>query len=49
MAKVWTHVLDLMYGRPAALLSVVLELRDRSGAWPELARGQTDEAAIFSF
>jgi 5-hydroxyisourate hydrolase len=48
MAKVSTHVLDLVYGRPAALLSVVLELRDRSGAWSEMARGQTDEAGRFA-
>ena len=43
MPRVSTHVLDLVYGRPAGNLSVVLELRDRSGAWSELARGETDE------
>jgi len=41
MSPLTTHVLDTARGRPAAGLSVVLELQDGTG-WTELARGVTN-------
>ncbi len=42
MSKITTHVLDLVRGRPAAGVPVVLARRAPGGAWAELARGLTD-------
>jgi 5-hydroxyisourate hydrolase len=40
-SPITTHVLDLMAGKPAAGIKVVLEAQ-KSGAWTELASGSTD-------
>jgi 5-hydroxyisourate hydrolase len=41
MSSISTHVLDLVRGRPAAGVRVTLE-QLRSGAWEQVAHGQTD-------
>lgn len=41
MSPITTHVLDTARGRPAAGVTLRLEI-DAAGAWRELARGQTD-------
>jgi 5-hydroxyisourate hydrolase len=42
MSQITTHVLDLALGRPAAGISVLLELRVSEGEWQTLGRGNTD-------
>lgn len=42
-SPITTHVLDTAKGRPAQGITVVLELRDKTGAWAELARGVTND------
>jgi 5-hydroxyisourate hydrolase len=42
MSQITTHVLDLALGRPAAGISVLLELRVSEGQWQTLGRGNTD-------
>lgn len=37
-----THVLDTSAGKPAAGVPIVLEIKEPSGQWKELARGTTD-------
>lgn len=41
MSPITTHVLDLVLGRPAEGLAIVLEQDNDAGAWVELARGAT--------
>jgi 5-hydroxyisourate hydrolase len=40
-SQITTHVLDVSIGRPAAGVSVMLEI-ERGGVWRELSRGATD-------
>lgn len=42
MSQITTHVLDVSLGRPAAGVSVVLEIEKTAGVWKELSRGATD-------
>ncbi len=42
-SPITTHVLDTSQGRPAAGVPAVLEVREASEAWRELARGTTDD------
>jgi 5-hydroxyisourate hydrolase len=42
MSHITTHVLDISLGRPAANVSVILEMRSGRGDWVEAARGTTD-------
>jgi len=42
-SPITTHVLDTSQGRPAAGVPAVLEVREASEAWRELARGATDD------
>jgi 5-hydroxyisourate hydrolase len=42
MSPITTHVLDTARGRPAAAMTVFLDVRDDSGNWTELARGTTN-------
>jgi 5-hydroxyisourate hydrolase len=42
MSQITTHVLDISLGRPAANVSVVLEIQKTGGDWKELGRGSTD-------
>lgn len=41
-SPVTTHVLDVMRGKPAEGISVVLEARQADGEWRELGRGVTN-------
>ena len=41
-SPITTHVLDTVRGRPAAGMSVTLEMRAQPAEWKELARGTTD-------
>ena len=41
-SPITTHVLDTSRGKPAAGVSVVLEVQEKSGAWKEIGRGRTD-------
>jgi 5-hydroxyisourate hydrolase len=41
MSPITTHVLDTTRGRPAAHLSITLEVR-HDGAWRQLGQGATD-------
>ena len=40
--SITTHVLDTARGRPASEVPVVLEMRDKDGAFIEIGRGLTD-------
>ncbi len=42
MSRITTHVLDISRGRPAAGISVTLEVQNDSGDWRTLGRGRTD-------
>lgn len=42
MSEITTHVLDTSLGRPAAGVSVILEIEKPGGHWKELSRGATD-------
>ena len=42
MSGVSTHVLDLAKGQPAVGLLVLLEVKNFTGAWKLLTKGQTD-------
>lgn len=42
MSAITTHVLDIARGRPAAGLTVVLDMRVADGRWQEVGRGATD-------
>lgn len=42
MSKITTHVLDISRGRPAAGVSVTLELQTAGGDWEIIGRGETD-------
>src|SRR5262245_40835972 len=42
-SPITTHVLDTSRGRPAAGVSIRLELQNTAGAWLELARGTTNQ------
>lgn len=42
MSTLSTHVLDTSLGRPAAGLTLLLEVQDAEGSWRELARGTTN-------
>jgi 5-hydroxyisourate hydrolase len=42
MSHITTHVLDVSLGRPAANVSVILEMQSARGEWTEAARGTTD-------
>lgn len=42
-SPITTHVLDTSQGRPAAGVPAVLEVRETSEAWHELAHGVTDD------
>ena len=43
MSAITTHVLDVARGRPAAGISVLLEIQENSGAeWRPIGRGMTD-------
>ena len=42
MSAITTHILDTAVGKPAAGVSVVLEISGASG-WQELGRGKTDD------
>ena len=42
-SPITTHVLDTGRGKPAAGVPVVLEMKEKSGQWKELARGITDK------
>ena len=39
--SITTHVLDIAMGRPAAGVTVILEMR-RAGEWRPIGRGETD-------
>jgi 5-hydroxyisourate hydrolase len=41
MSDITTHVLDVSIGRPAAGVSVILEIQ-KAGNWEKLSRGATD-------
>lgn len=41
-SPITTHVLDVMKGKPASGVSVVLEMKQADGAWQELGRGITN-------
>ena len=43
-SPITTHVLDTSQGRPAVGVPAVLEVREASEAWRELAHGVTDDA-----
>jgi len=42
MSHITTHVLDVSVGRPAANVSVILEMQSGRGEWAEAAQGTTD-------
>lgn len=42
MSSITTHVLDLLRGKPAAGVKVVLEMRDGQGEWQTLGEGETE-------
>lgn len=42
MSAITTHVLDTSQGRPAAGISVILEMQEAEGAWTVLSHGTTD-------
>ena len=42
MSHITTHVLDVSLGRPAANVTVTLEVQSSAGQWAEVARGATD-------
>ena len=41
MSQITTHILDTSLGKPAANVSIVLEV-EKNGSWKELAKGKTD-------
>ena len=41
-SPITTHVLDTTLGKPAANVSVVLEMQNEQNEWKELARGTTN-------
>ena len=41
-SPITTHVLDVMKGKPAGGISVILELQQSDGSWRELGRGATN-------
>jgi 5-hydroxyisourate hydrolase len=41
-SPITTHVLDTTQGAPARGVPVVLEMKEKSGRWKELARGTTN-------
>jgi len=41
-SPITTHILDTTLGKPAAGISVVLEMQNENGGWKELARGTTN-------
>lgn len=43
MSGITTHVLDTARGKPAAKVSVRLELRNGDGSWRVIGRGATDD------
>lgn len=43
MKRISTHVLDLIYGRPAADVPVSLEKQDSGGNWRRLTAARTDQ------
>jgi 5-hydroxyisourate hydrolase len=42
MSGISTHVLDSSIGRPAAGMSVVLEIESSAGTWKEVGRGMSN-------
>jgi 5-hydroxyisourate hydrolase len=42
MSGISTHVLDTSIGRPAAGISVVLEIESSAGTWNEVGRGMSN-------
>jgi 5-hydroxyisourate hydrolase len=42
-SPITTHVLDTSKGKPAVGVPVVVEMKEKSGQWKELARGTTDK------
>lgn len=42
MSRITTHVLDIVLGRPAAGVPIVLERQDEDGAWRPLGSAATD-------
>jgi len=43
MTTITTHVLDVSIGKPAAAVSVVLDVEDLGTGWKQLGRGATDK------